>query len=263
VASDARLIDLISAGTTVLLAVLGIRLVAGRLAQYYPWFTAYVFSLCLEEGILLSLESGRQHVYYAVWIAFRLVNILLEAKVVLGIFGRWTVSFPGIGAFGRRLLVFLFLAATAVAILTLPVGWPKGGWGQALKVAVVANRATNIGFSMFLVLAIGFFRKFGGPVAPNLNIHTWAMAAYVTATSISYLALTRSVLLGNVLLPAVTMVALVFWIVALRSDGELQPITSGDEEQWAEAEEMNVQMQKLADAVRLSPRGVKKEKQKK
>jgi hypothetical protein len=262
VGPDARLIDLVSAGTTVLLAVLGIRLFVSRLSRSYPWFTAYVCSLCVEAGVLLLMESHQRHVYNRIWTGFRLLNVPLEAKAVLGIFDRWTFSFPGIGAFGRRLLVFLLLAAIAVVIFTLPVGWPPGAWGRALTVAVVANRATNIGFSMFLLLTVGFFAKFGGPVAPNLRIHTWAMAAYVTATSASYFVLTRSVFLGQVLLPAVTMVPLIFWIVALRGSGETQPITIGDENEWAKTEAMNDQMQKLADAITVTPRGVKVKREK-
>ena len=236
-----------------LLTVLWIRLLVSRLARAYPWFTAYVFSLWLESGLLLATESNPQW-YRAIWIAFRLIDVVLVAKLVLAIFGRWTASFPGIGAFGRRLVVVLLLIATGVAMTTLPVDWPNTTPIILLKVAIVANRATNMGFSLFLLLTLGFFWKFGGPVAPNLKRHTWAMAGYVTATSASYFILGQWAKLGNELLPAVTDIALLYWIFALRVAGEEQPATASDPSLWEEAEEMNRQMQKMADAVTLMPR---------
>jgi hypothetical protein len=64
----------------------------------------------------------------------------------------------------------------------------------------------------------------------------------------------------NILLPAVTLAALAYWILALDRAGEMQPVTVGDAGQWEEAEEMNRQMQKLADVITLTPGGVKRAK---
>jgi hypothetical protein len=251
------LINILSVGATVLLTLLWIRLLFSRLWRFYPWFTAYIFSLWLESGLLL--KAGYQGTLYQnIWITFRLVDAVLVSKVVLEIFGQWTRSFPGIGAFGRRLVILILVIATAVAITILPVGWPNTTQVVMLKVALVANRSTNMGFGLFLLLTLGFFWKFGGPVAPNLKRHTWAMAVYVAATSASYFIVGQWAKVGNELLPAVTDAALLFWIFALSGAGERQPETARDEALWEEAEAMNVQMQKLADAVRLSPQGLKK-----
>jgi hypothetical protein len=46
----------------------------------------------------------------------------------------------------------------------------------------------------------------------------------------------------------------------MRPGGEEQPETRRNDEAWEEAEEMNRQMQKLADVITLSPRGVKKDR---
>lgn len=256
-----RLINILMGATAVLPAVLVARLVFSGLARVYPWFAAYMLATAAETGLLLAVENRPILVYTSIWTVFGLVNILLEAKVVLTIFGQWTKSFPGIGAFGRKLLVMLMLIAAGVAASTIPVGWPNGVWMEVVKLATISIRAVNIGFSLFLLLTLIFFWKFGGPVAPNLRRHSWAMAAYVTATSVSYFVATgKAVWLGNILLPAVTLTALIFWVVALQASGEVQPDTTGEEAQWEEAEEMNRQMQKLADAITLSPGGVKKDK---
>jgi hypothetical protein len=238
---------------------LWIRLLLSRLWRSYPWFTAYIFSLGLESGLLLAVVHQRV-LYQRIWVVFRLIDAVLVAKVVLAIFGQWTSSFHGIGAFGRRLAVLIIAVSTAAVFFTFPVSWPNHAWDLVVKVAIVSSRAANIGFALFLLLTMIFFLKFGGPVAPNLRRHTWAMAAYLGATSASYFVLASWVWIGNTLLPTVTILALLFWIFALRPAGEIQPETAGNPELWEEAEEMNRQMQKLADAVTLTPRGGKRGK---
>jgi len=265
---DTRLIDLYLLGsTTILMAVLLVRLVAIGLWRVYAWFAAYLAVLCIESVLLQVLNAQPLYIVRSVWLVTRPVSALLECMVVLTIFGRWTVSFPGIGAFGRKLVVVILIVAAVVAASTIPVAWPPGAWMQAVKLTLIATRAVNIGFSLFLLLTLVFFRKFGGPVAPNLRRHTWAMAAYVTATSASYFVATASGLLGkqtlvvsNILLPAVTLTALTFWIFAFKRAGETQPDTVGDESQWEEAEEMNRHMQRLADVITLTPGGMKRAK---
>jgi len=259
-----RLVGYLAVGGTVLTVALMVRLTAIGLWRRYPWFVGYLLALSLESGLLGAIHGGDAKLEQGVWVCTRLVVVFLELHVVLEIFGRWTFSFPGIGAFGRKMLVFVLMIATGVAILTFPVSWPQGAWDQVLKGAVVVNRGAVIGFAIFLTLTLGFFWKFGGPVAPNLRRHTWAMTAYVTATAVSYFAISsfemdQAAKWGNMLLPSVTLAALLFWIFAMKPTGEEQPAVEVDEAEWEEAEEMNRHMQKLADAITLSPRGGKKE----
>jgi len=260
-----KLVGYLTIGGTALTVALMVRLIALGLWRRYPWFVGYLMALSIESGLLAAIHRQKVGVQQGVWLATRLVTVFLELEAVLEIFGRWTVSFPGIGAFGRKLFVFLLIVATVVATLTIPVGWPNAGWDRVLRGAVVANRGAVIGLAMFLILTIGFFWKFGGPVTPNLRRHTWAMTAYVSATTISYFVVLYvthwgRALVGNVLMPSVTLASLIYWLVALRRDGEAQPETPRNDPEWEEAEEMNRQMQKLADAITLSPRGVKKDR---
>jgi hypothetical protein len=91
------------------------------------------------------------------------------------------------------------------------------------------------------------------------------MTAYVTATAVSYFVLSlvsrEWVGYGNALMTTVTLASLAYWTVALSPAGEaLRTETPRNEAEWADAEEMNRQMQKLADSITLAPRGVKKER---
>jgi hypothetical protein len=228
--------------------------------KVYRAFSVYVFALFVESGLLLTLVRNPT-MYGRVWVVSRLTILSLEVLVVLSIFGRWTASYRGIGAFGRRLVVVLMAVSIGLAASTLPVNWSIGGVALALQLTAIVNRGANFCFAAFLLLTIGFFYKFGGPVAPNLKRHSWAMTAYVSANVVSYFAMASHIFwLSNILLPVVSLATLAYWILAFRNSGEEQPTTTGDPEKWAVAEAMNEQLQKLADSVTLSPRGVTRKK---
>jgi len=248
-------------GSILFLGILGVRLLVTHLARAYPDFTRYIVALCIESLLLLYLHNHgyRQKIYGRFWTISRLIVLALEVSAVLAIFNRWTVSFPGIGAFGRRLVVVLMAISIGLALSTLPVAWSASGWVVAFQIMTIVNRGTNAGCAVFLILTLGFFYKFGGPVAPNLKRHTWAMTAFVTANAISYLAMSsHAFALANVLLTSVSIAALAYWILALKSSGELQPVTAMNPEEWEATEEMNRQLQKLADSVTLTPQGLRK-----
>jgi hypothetical protein len=248
-------------GSILFLGVLGIRLLVTRLWRSYPAFTLYILALCVESLLLLYLyrHGYRQKIYGRFWTVSRLLVLALEVSAVLAIFNRWTVSFPGIGAFGRRLVVVLMAISIGLALSTLPVAWSSSGWVVAYQIMTIINRGTNACCAVFLILTLGFFYKFGGPVAPNLRRHTWAMTAFVTANAVSYLAMSsHAFALANVLLTSVSIAALGFWILALKGSGELQPVTGMNTEEWEAAEQMNRQLQKLADSVTLTPQGLRK-----
>jgi hypothetical protein len=179
-----------------------------------------------------------------------------EFWTVWAIFARWTVSYPGTGEFGRKLVIFLMAVSLAVSLMTLPVAWSATGWSVAFQLTSIANRGASVCLAFFLVLSLGFFYKFGGPVAPNLRKHTWSMAAFVTANALSYFAMSSHAFkLANFLLPTISMAALAFWILALTKAGEVEPEVAYDKEEYRAAEAMNRQLQKLASSVRLTSRG--------
>jgi hypothetical protein len=233
-----------------------VRMIVNGQSRHYPWFFAYLLVLGLESAVFQLDRSLTFPVRQGVSIVSRLVVIALETGLVLSIFGDWTVSFPGIGAFGRKLLVVICLIAAAVAASTVSAGVQSGFLIAGIRVTAIVGRAANMGFSLFLLLTLVFFRKFGGPVAPNLMRITTGMAAYVTANSASYFVATNSkhMWLANLLLPAVSVIAMAYWLLGIKASGHLKPETVGDPVRWQEAEEMNRQMQILSDAVTLIPR---------
>ncbi len=240
------------------LAVLAARLLFTGLYRSYKTFTLFIVALCLES-VLLLFFGGHRKTYLRVWTFSRLAILPLELLAAYAVFRHWTVSFPGIGAFGKRLVVVLLVISIGVSVATVPIAWSANGMEVALQLMAIVNRCVNACCACFLLLTLIFFYKFGGPVAPNLNRHTWALAAFVTANAISYLILGGPWFkVANVLLPAVSLATLGYWIVALTKAGEIQPATAPNPEEWATAAEMNQQLLKLADSVTLTPHGLRK-----
>jgi hypothetical protein len=227
-----------------------VRLISVGLARTYPRLIA-CFAALTVESLLLSAFVSKPLTYTKVWTFTRLAVLTLELLAVLEIFNRWSGTFPGIGRFGQRLLIVLCLLAAALSLSTFPIAWSVKGWRLAPYLILLANRAINAGLAVFLALTLGFFVKFGGPVAPNLWRHTWAMTGFLIANTVSYfLITTRYYTLGNTLLQGVVLVILAYWMYAMRRGGEEVPATASDEEAWAAAEEMNRQLIEFAESVR-------------
>jgi hypothetical protein len=244
--------------STGLEVALCIRLAASGLWGSYPYFFAYIAALA-TESMLLMLVGGNRDLYRQVWLITRTVLFAVEIAAVLEIFNRWSNSFRGIGKFGKQLLLVLLALATGLCLSTVPINWSTSGWVLATYLMTVANRAVHAGLAAFLILMLGFYSKFGGPVARNLKRHTWAMTAFVVANALGYfLVASKNYGTGNTLMQAIATGVLVFWILALRSSGEAPPETPRDPEAWAEAEAFNRQLIDFADTVKQTRRAVEK-----
>lgn len=245
--------------STGLQVVLCIRLAGTGVWRSYPYFFAYIAALATESAILMPL--GQSNLLYKVWVVTRAILLAVETAAVLEIFNRWSDSFRGIGKFGKQLLLVLLALATGLCLSTVPIDWSTrdGFFELAIFLMVIVNRAVHAGLAAFLMLMLGFYLKFGGPVARNLKLHTWAMTAYVAANAVSYFLLaSKNYGLGNMLMQVIATSTLIFWIVALRSSGQAAPKTPRDPDAWAEAEEFNRQLLDFVDTVKQTPRGAGK-----
>jgi hypothetical protein len=231
------------------------RVIQLRLAGRYPLFSAYIGALAVESVILLQ-ALHRHSGYRKTWVITRAVLLCLEFLAVLEIFRRWSTCYPGIGKFGQGLLIVLLVSATGFSVASVPISWSSTGWTLATYIMGVANRAVQTGLAAFLLLMLGFFVKFGGPVPPNLKRHTWAMTAFISANTVGYFLLTSGSgmlgAVGNVLLPAVSSGSLIYWIFVIRGAGEQMPVVPDNSAQWAEAEELNRQLLTYADSFKQS-----------
>ena len=249
--SQTDAINLLWRANVLLQAVLCAKILATGLWRLYRRFTAYLVGLTAESIILAAVLAHHVGLYSKVWVATRSVLILLQILAVSEIFSRWAESHRNIGTFGQRLFAILGALAMGFAIATVPVSGSAKQWDWIIYATTVANRAAQFGVGAFMILMLGFFAKFGGPVAPNLRRHAWAMSAFSLANTISYFLLTsRVVVFGNIVLQVVPAGALIFWIYGLKRTGEEPPKEEYDPRVGAEAEETNRQMLEFAETVR-------------
>ena len=223
------------------------RLLVGRFASRFPWFTAFIATLAGESLALALLQPYSAALYGKVWFVTRGLAPLVEALAVVEIFSRWSGNFSGIETFGRKLFIGLLILAAFLAAATLPADANRQGWVFAFQMVSVANRGVHLLLATFLGLMIAFFARFGGPVDPNLRRHTRMMLAFEAATGLSYLATTvaRDFALTDVLVSAVFFVCLAGWLFAFRRGEDTRPDTDISPEQLAEYEAAEALSQKL------------------
>src|SRR5665213_2862274 len=241
--------------------MLWLRLAAGSFWRRYPKFTLFVACLFAESLILAMVRSHGAvlYLYGELWIVTRAMCLILEAAAVIEIFSRWSENFPGIESFGRRLFLFLVLGAGALVAATLPVDATRGGWVLAYRVTSVANREAHLFLAVFLAMMLVFFRRFGGPVGPNLRRHARWMLLFLAANSVAYLSVTVGRMFGvsNMLLPAVSFLCLGGWLLAFRRGEDVAVEAQATPEELAEYEAADALSRKLIRfGERISVRGM-------
>jgi hypothetical protein len=236
---------------TALQIALWAKLVLTGLWRPYRRFTVYMVGLTVESGIL-SLVTHPAALYRRVWMVTRLVMLTLQLLTAIEIYSRWAESHRNIGKFGERLFLLLMALAIGLSLATVPVAGSSKGFTLLLYVGMVANGAIQFGTGAFMLMMLGFFAKFGGPVRPNLRRHAGAMTAFSLANTVGYFLFTRGVasFFASVLLQATTAAALAFWFFALKKSGEVDPHVEIDPQVAAEAEEQHRQMLEFAETVR-------------
>jgi hypothetical protein len=234
-------------GSITLETVLCARLLTGRFAFRFPWFTAFVATLAVESLVLAIIRPYSAVLYGEVWIASRTLALVFEALAVIEIFSRWSRNFPGIETFGRKLFMGLLAVAAILAAATLPADANRGGWVFVFQMVSVASREVHLLLATFLALMIWFFARFGGPVDPNLQRHTWMMLGFEAGTGVSYLATTvaRAFTLTDILVSGVSFVCLAGWVFAFRRGEDTRPDTEVSLKEMAEYEAAEALSQKL------------------
>lgn len=168
--------------------LLALVLVARKIWQQYPFFSAYVFFTLLATGIMSALFRRDMVYFYTFWIC-EAVAMVLGLAVVREIF---TSLFSPHAAL-RQLARVIFRVAMIVMII-LAFSAIYGQWGKALgivkgvQLAIEATRIVELGAIMFLFLCSSAFglhwrqNVFG--IA--LGLGTCAAVELVNVTLMSY-----------------------------------------------------------------------------
>jgi len=170
-------------------AILLAALIRRGLAPKYRAFTAYVaFDVISSVGTMFLGDPAHSRSYQIAWMANSVVAVFLQTAVVLELFHRICDHYPGIGRFGRTLVLLLVAAAAVCTLATVFPELRAGEWrGSLLQIVVLFRRLTSTAFAFFLVATAVFFVRFPTALRRNVIRHRRLLALYFTVSACSYM----------------------------------------------------------------------------
>ena len=178
---------------------------SGLASRYRGLLIALAFNVV--QGAALALLVDQPRAYALTWAALQPIGWMVQSYMVWEIFSLWTERYPGIGVFGRWLLVWFSVIAIAGGAA---IGWRSYSWlewAKSMRAIYVLRSAATFALATFLLLTIYFFRYLFRPsAARNLVRHTWISLAIFLALGF------RLLLFGS---RAASVVALQFALLVL------------------------------------------------
>lgn len=200
---------------------------------------AYITFCCflLVEGSAFSLGlwfgSGKRRIVVSyIYLFAQPILLLLAVMIVLEVFRRVLVNYPGIAVFSQRIVVASLLIGLAVAFALASGDMPNMSTPQAmLMLYTLATRVVYSAVCIFLILIVLFLSWMPVVLPPNTIRHGFFLFFYFLLSAIANLFLHRMGLdvrlQVNLALTLLTLASLFFWMIFLRREGEIaQPAVS-------------------------------------
>jgi|SRR5579862_2070200 hypothetical protein len=239
-----------------------IQLLRYRLTRRYVWLFAYFLADILQ--ILLLIRLPRRSVWYGnIYFGGQAAKAILGVAFAITLWKLALLGYPALARFGRRILIYLLLAATALAAagLLLEPPAPRGQNPLVHSLQAIEGAVDSM-VMLFLSAAVLFLLWF--PVKMRRNVAVWIggfvfywfqrwagllllnfYPKYSVALSISAVAL--------------QLACLMVWIFTIRPEGEIVTTVPGHRWNPAETEHLlgqldaiNARLDKLARSDVLS-----------
>ncbi len=147
-------------------AVLLARALQSKLLSRYPAFYAYLLFVWMQSLLRFSVYHARPQLYAKVYWITEWLGVLVGCGVVFEIYRVGLLAYPGTARLARNLLAFVFLLASAKAILETgnnPVWWSSAmATDVELALRVVQALALVALVVLFLFYSIPFGRNLRG-----------------------------------------------------------------------------------------------------
>lgn len=186
------------------------------------WFGLLLEGASLAVTMVAGRSRGAQKMIYMTVQPVLLVFYLL---MVIEVFRKVFVRFPGIARFAQRVIVVSMVAALVFAIATAGGDVRQGA--TPVELYSVALRALTTALCLYLLLIAAFLVWMPVPLAPNSIRHSFLFFCYFTAaTAVHYevnIGNLTVVRMANLLISVITFVALWSWAWLLRPAGETAP----------------------------------------
>ena len=182
----------------------------------------------LVEGVSLGVTLFTLHIRGAqklIYLAVQPILCVFYLLMVIEVFRKVFVKFPGIARFAQRVIVASLVIAFVFAISTAGGDMRKGA--TAIEMYSVALRAITTALCLYLVLIAAFLVWMPVPLAPNSIRHSFLFFFYFTAaTAVHYevnIGNLTMIKMANLLISVITLVALLSWAWLLKPAGEVPP----------------------------------------
>jgi hypothetical protein len=143
------------------------------------------------------------------------------------LFSRWSVSYRGIGRFGKFLLAAFLAFALLISVAFWRVEWERLVFEGNFRIYYVLDRIVLATLALFVVLTWLFFRNYPVAIAPNVVRHTYISAIYFVGTALCLLAFTlnglKVIAWANLGVVIVTAACFGAWAIFLTRKGQVRP----------------------------------------
>ncbi|MBI2690032.1 MAG: hypothetical protein HYX27_27315 [Acidobacteria bacterium] len=207
-------------------------LVAWVLYRRNLWRSYLFFWICLlMEGCALAatqLAGGARKPTTMIYMIAQPPMWVLYVMMVVEVFRKVFVRFPGIARFGQRFLLLSMLIAFTFALASIGGDLSNGWSGSSMIVRYsVIFRTITSALTIYMLLIAGFLLWMPVPLPPNTMRHSFLFFFYfIVTTGVHYFLNTSPpsfIRTANLVLSVLTLGALLSWLFLLRADGETLP----------------------------------------
>jgi hypothetical protein len=216
-------------------AILVISLVPRRLAQRFPWFTAFLIVSIATELSLLWIPH-RSLTYTYTWMAVEPFLWLLRIAVVVEAYNQLARLYPCFGRDCSRMFIATIAAAAILSIVLLPIEIPRVPKMQTLVTSymlmVVAKRYITLLAALFIGLMISFCFRNGIPVSRNLAAHGGVLALYFAFDAgTCFVSMLKGTMWADTYLLPASFILILFWPFAYKRGADTaKPIVLTEED---------------------------------
>jgi hypothetical protein len=229
------------------LSILCLRMWLAGLHRVYVYFFGYLVLDLLQTliPVLVPLES---RLYRDLYVASQAFIVAFYALVVLELYSKVLRDLPGIARTTRRYIKVTLVLAIMIALLPLRL---ESANATLAGYFLFYERTVMLSLVVFMLLVTAFLVYYPVPLGRNVIVYSMGYAVFfVTRAMVALMTnlgryWTRPV---SSIAMAVSVLCLIFWIIALRRSGETKSVIVGH--QWNPADEQKLRMQ--LDAINAS-----------
>jgi len=220
-----RILDWLTVGGT---AMVGVRLFALHLHRRYRVFFIFLIFETLHLGIAASLNQASD-AYQKFWVVTEPLAWLFYVLMVLEIYALVLQDYRGLSSVGRWALIGAVVVALLASGISLMAPSQLTVQGHVMRYYYVAERAVYFSLVVFLLSILGFLMQYPIALSRNIVVHSMVFSVYFLGNTVLYLLLSMrgkdTIPAITYALSAITLGALVAWLVMLNPAGESRKLT--------------------------------------